>query len=174
MSSLLDTECPALCARLCLGSKAEPSSISQPSERSKHHRSCVTYCVFPWWMSLIFFFSAELCHFNSWEKVVASPSVQMGGNTAIGIPGTHEFFPPTFIQGILSDVIDGAAVQVCDHQPAKKNCPACRMQTGNKSLFGHCRVSAPNFSCSAAFLSVEDCFEWPLWCFLSCSKAMCF
>lgn len=55
-----------------------PVFLFQHNKRSKHHRSCVTQCVFHQYMLLILFFSAKQCHFNSREEGIASPSMQVG------------------------------------------------------------------------------------------------
>lgn len=85
-------------------------------------------------MLLILFLLAKLCHFNSGEEGIASPSMQVGGKAAIGI-------------------LDNGGVN--PSQPFGKNWE-------NESLCSHCQISTPNFSHSAVFLKVDDCFERPL------------
>lgn len=44
-------------------------------------------------MLLILFLLAKLCHFNSGEEGIASPSMQVGGKAAIGILDNGGVYP---------------------------------------------------------------------------------
>jgi len=44
-------------------------------------------------MLLILFFSAKLCHFDSREEGIASPSTQVGGKVAAGVLGNRWVYP---------------------------------------------------------------------------------